>query len=347
MRPLDRFGVGVLGAGPVTQAIHLPTLARMPDRFRVVAVMDVDAAVADSVAARANARATTSTESLIDDPAVDVVVVCSPHRFHADQVIAACRAGKRAVLCEKPLALDAEDAAAVAAVSLETGVPVLVGAMHTFDPGWTAARAAWGDLAECATVVSSSIVLPWNPRFEDWATQVLTRPPQGGAVADDPDSRATAVRDAVLGLAVHNLPHVRHFMPVIDSVDWAEWVDPYGYLVTMRGGGRLARLLGNMHGYWKPTWSLDVWAPGQRLHVDFPPSYVRAGSARATLTDAGGSRSFGADGNGYEVEWLRLWDLAAGRAPQSSDELQVLVDDLGYAVSIADAAAELVRGRSA
>ena len=32
-----QLGVGILGAGPVTQAIHLPTLARMPDLFRVTA----------------------------------------------------------------------------------------------------------------------------------------------------------------------------------------------------------------------------------------------------------------------------------------------------------------------
>ena len=46
------LGVGILGAGPVTQAIHLPTLARLPDKFRVIAVMDIDAQVASSVAAR-------------------------------------------------------------------------------------------------------------------------------------------------------------------------------------------------------------------------------------------------------------------------------------------------------
>ena len=49
-RPL---GVGILGAGPATQAIHLPTLARHPDLFRVITVMDIDAAVAGSVAASA------------------------------------------------------------------------------------------------------------------------------------------------------------------------------------------------------------------------------------------------------------------------------------------------------
>ena len=49
------LGVGILGAGPVTQAIHLPTLARLPDKFRVTAVMDIDSQVASSVAARAGA----------------------------------------------------------------------------------------------------------------------------------------------------------------------------------------------------------------------------------------------------------------------------------------------------
>ena len=36
-----RLRVGILGAGPVTQAIHLPTLARLSDDFEVRVVMDV------------------------------------------------------------------------------------------------------------------------------------------------------------------------------------------------------------------------------------------------------------------------------------------------------------------
>ena len=51
-----QLGVGIIGAGAVTQAIHLPTLARLPDQFRVVTVMDVDAGAAELVAARAGAE---------------------------------------------------------------------------------------------------------------------------------------------------------------------------------------------------------------------------------------------------------------------------------------------------
>lgn len=95
------IGVGFLGAGPVVQAIHLPSLARLPATFAVRHVMDVDARIAATVAARAGARHSTSTDELLADPQVEVVAICSPHQFHAEQVIAACRAGAKVVFCER------------------------------------------------------------------------------------------------------------------------------------------------------------------------------------------------------------------------------------------------------
>ena len=59
------LGVGILGSGPVTQAIHLPALARLTDLFTVRAVMDVSEATAAEVAARVSARATTSVDDLL------------------------------------------------------------------------------------------------------------------------------------------------------------------------------------------------------------------------------------------------------------------------------------------
>ena len=87
-----KLGVGFLGAGPVTQAIHLPALARLRQDFEVTHVNDINADVAASVAARVGAEYSTSSEVLFEDRDVDVVAICSPHEFHAVQVIAACRA---------------------------------------------------------------------------------------------------------------------------------------------------------------------------------------------------------------------------------------------------------------
>ncbi len=165
------LGVGFIGAGAVTQAIHLPALSRLPDLFVVRVVMDSRESVAASVAARVGARDTTSVDDLLRDESVDVVVICSPPEFHAEQVVAACRAGKRAILCEKPFTTSVAEAALVAQVSVETGVPVLVGTMHAYDPGWLAFAEAWAAGPGDARHLRCSAVLPpilasrtWPPR---------------------------------------------------------------------------------------------------------------------------------------------------------------------------------------
>lgn len=132
--PAPRIRVGLLGAGPVTRAIHLPTLARLSELFDIVHVSDVDGVTASTIAGRVGARHSATAEELLGDADVDVVAVCSPTALHAVHVIAACQAGKKAVFCEKPLADTAADAAKVMAAAKVTGAPVIVGAMHAFDP---------------------------------------------------------------------------------------------------------------------------------------------------------------------------------------------------------------------
>jgi myo-inositol 2-dehydrogenase/D-chiro-inositol 1-dehydrogenase len=138
-------GVGFIGAGPVTQAIHLPTLATLADRLHVAHVMDVDEPLAAAVATRVGARSTTEVDELLADPDVGVVAICSPHRFHAEQVEAACAAGKRAILCEKPLAVDYDGVARIVAASQASDVPVIVGTIHVYDPAVAAARLSSGE----------------------------------------------------------------------------------------------------------------------------------------------------------------------------------------------------------
>ena len=338
------IGVGFLGAGPVTQAIHLPTLARLGHEFTIRHVSDVDPAVAESVATRVGAAHSTSLEVLLDDPAVEVVAICSPHTFHAEQVIAACRAGKKAVLVEKPLAMSSTEADAIAAVSAETGVPIVVGAMHTFDPGWRAAVAHWGDLPATSHSIRSSIVLPPNPRFEDVATEVLGRQPFPAPDWSDVEVLAAMIQGGVMGLAVHDLPLVRSLLPRYDDlrVVSAAVLAPFGYRILAVAGGKSIELHAVMSATWQPNWVLEAYADDQVLHTEFTPSYVHAGSAVSTLTAAESARVFGPDAfNGYEGEWLELAGIVRGElAPPDTGEL---VDDLRFALALADAAAEAVR----
>lgn len=332
-----RVGVGFLGAGPVTQAIHLPSLARLRDLFHVAHIMDVDADVASAVAARVGASHSASMEALLADPGVDVVAICSPHQFHAGQVIAACRAGKKAVLCEKPFAVSAEEAAEIAEVSAETRVPIIVGAMHTFDPGWLAAEGLMGDLPETAHTLRSSIVLPPNARFEDFATEVIARPAAPEQDFEDPAVLAAMLEGGILGLAIHDLPLVRRFVPDFSDLEVlrAEVVRPFGYVVLVRAGGRTIELTAAMNSTWKPDWTFEAFGPDSSLKVTFTPSYVQAGSAVAEVTARGRTEVAGPFGyNGYEGEWRRIAGIVAGT--EAAPDASVLIDDLRFALAIVD-----------
>ena len=334
------LGVGILGAGPVTQAIHLPSLARLGDILEVRHIMDVDPVVAESVAGRVGARFSTSMDELLADPAVDIVAICSPHQFHAPQVIAACRAGKKAVLCEKPFAMNGEEAAAISAVSAETRVPIIVGAMHTFDPGWLAAEEAWGGLPEQVHTVRSSIVLPPNPRFEDFATEIVGRVPVPGRDSTDPEALKAMLTGGVMGLAIHDLPLVRRFTPDFAAVEvlHAETVSPYGYVISLRAGDVTIELRAAMNGTWEPCWTFEAIGNDASLEIDFTPSYVHAGSATARIRTAGRTVTLGPFGhNGYEGEWRKLAELAGGTGQPPSAE--TLIHDLEFALAIAEAAA--------
>lgn len=62
---------------------------------------------------------------MLRDPSIDVVDICTPHPFHAEQAIAAARAGKHLII-EKPVALTYEETRAVREVIHQTGVRACV-----------------------------------------------------------------------------------------------------------------------------------------------------------------------------------------------------------------------------
>jgi len=70
-------------------------------------------------------------EQLLQDPAIDLVDVCLPPHLHASVVREALAAGKH-VLCEKPLALDAEDAKALVDAATEANRRLMVAQVLPF-----------------------------------------------------------------------------------------------------------------------------------------------------------------------------------------------------------------------
>jgi predicted dehydrogenase len=78
-------------------------------------------------------------EQVLADPAVQAVVLATPHSLHAPQVIAAATAGKH-VFCEKPFALTKAEAAAAVAATQAAKVTLGLGYNRRFHPEMTTLR---------------------------------------------------------------------------------------------------------------------------------------------------------------------------------------------------------------
>lgn len=105
-------GVGFIGAGNFARSVLIPALAQHTD-IRLIAICSAGGLSAAHAGERYGfAKATTAPEEVLSDPAVQVVFITTRHNLHAEQVIAALKAGKH-VYVEKPLCLTLEELDAI------------------------------------------------------------------------------------------------------------------------------------------------------------------------------------------------------------------------------------------
>lgn len=120
----------LLGAGFIG-SVHAANLAANPG-VDFCLVYDVDQARARSLAAAHGARAATGLHEVFDPSAIDAVFIASSTDTHAAHLRRAAEAGV-AVLCEKPIDLDLEQAREAAAHAAGYGIPVMVDFNRRFD----------------------------------------------------------------------------------------------------------------------------------------------------------------------------------------------------------------------
>jgi len=110
----------------------LVDLVGQSDKLRVARVADVNAQALDFVKQRGFACSST-LDDVLRDPAVQAVVLCTPHTQHTDQIVAAALAGKH-VFCEKPLSMTRRDVLRAVAAVEQAGVALGVGHEKRFEP---------------------------------------------------------------------------------------------------------------------------------------------------------------------------------------------------------------------
>jgi inositol 2-dehydrogenase len=135
---MRKLGVGILGVGEMGKR-HAENLRRLVPEARLIAIADVAAQRAKQVAGELEIEhAYASLEEMVQRKEIDAVLVATPDKFHAQSIRLAAAAGKD-ILCEKPLALNLEDAHAALREVSRAGVRLQIGFMRHYDPAHVAA----------------------------------------------------------------------------------------------------------------------------------------------------------------------------------------------------------------
>jgi predicted dehydrogenase len=134
---MSRLRIAIAGTGFIG-GLHARA-ARLAGA-RLVGVAASSALSADRAATALGAeRAFASAEELVEAPDVDVVHICTPNHLHVPLALAALAAGKH-VICEKPIALDADGARTLTEAAEAAGRVAAVPFVYRFYPTVREAR---------------------------------------------------------------------------------------------------------------------------------------------------------------------------------------------------------------
>jgi myo-inositol 2-dehydrogenase/D-chiro-inositol 1-dehydrogenase len=309
LRDPKRIGVAALGAGRMAQT-HLRTLAGI-DNADVVVVADPVQAAAERGAEVSHARRwTTDPAEAIRDPEVEAVVIVTPTSTHASLIEAALRAGK-AVWTEKPIAQELSDTRRIVDLWRELQIPLAVGFMRRFDPGYARAKELI-DAGELGRI----------EQFHAYSRDVNPPPLEfllhsGGSFLD---------------LSVHDLDLARFLVGEVDEVHaWAatlfddrftqadDW-DTATIMLRFQNGA-----LGVIESSRHSTWGYDI-----RAEVSGSKAKVSIDGGRKTPTDVARDVAEAHDlytdffdrfDTAYQRELQAFFaDLAAGRTPLPGPE---------------------------
>ncbi len=145
----SHLSIGLIGTGRIGR-VHGGNTVRRITRARLAAVADVDADSASACARELGVPFVAADyRSVLDNDAVDAVLICTSTDTHAEIIEAAAAAGKH-IFCEKPISLDLPTIDDALAAVAEAGVQLQIGFNRRFDPHFRRVRdaVAGGEIGE-------------------------------------------------------------------------------------------------------------------------------------------------------------------------------------------------------
>ena len=136
---MTKNGWGLVGTGRIADDRILPGINAHAGN-RLVAIVSRDQGRADTFAKKFGAQhAYTSFDEMLRNPEVTVVAIHTPNAQHADQAVAAARAGKH-VFCDKPMATSVADAERIVRECERAGVKLGINFHNRFMPCFVETR---------------------------------------------------------------------------------------------------------------------------------------------------------------------------------------------------------------
>jgi myo-inositol 2-dehydrogenase/D-chiro-inositol 1-dehydrogenase len=131
--PPLRFGI--IGAGRIGR-LHAENLANCLPGAEVLSIADVNLQAAQETAARLKIPTVTADyREILDEAAIDAVVICSSTNTHTQIIQESAAAGKH-IFCEKPIDYDLKRIDETLAAVAKAGVQLQVGFNRRFDPNF-------------------------------------------------------------------------------------------------------------------------------------------------------------------------------------------------------------------
>ncbi|MBR3691614.1 MAG: Gfo/Idh/MocA family oxidoreductase [Clostridia bacterium] len=130
---MSKLKVAIIGCGGIANGKHMPSLAQVPE-VEMVAFCDIVVERAEKAAKKfgiEGARVYADYTELLKKEELDVVHVCTPNRSHSFITVAALEAGCH-VMCEKPMAINSEEAQKMLDAAARTGKKLTIGYQNRY-----------------------------------------------------------------------------------------------------------------------------------------------------------------------------------------------------------------------
>jgi len=310
----DRVRLGILGLGAVAQAVHLPLIDRLSDRFEIAAVADLSPGLVARLGERHRVpvdRRFASLDAMLAAGTIDALLILTSGS-HGDAILAGLDRGLP-VFAEKPVTWTLAEADAVAArLAADPRGKLQVGYMKLYDPAVAEGLAATADVGRAGPVRSIEVCV-LHPTGERQLAHARLLPPP----TDVPDDVITRLRDeqarlrstalgpaatrlgqlysdVVLGSIVHELALIRAFVgnPTdIDAVDvWPadRWPPSVGITGRLAGDARFAIRWHFLPDYPAYREEVRVVTEQTTVELEFPSPYLIHAPTELRIAERGG-----------------------------------------------------------